>query len=152
MDYLAVTRRSPSLAGLPLLADVPRRRRQQRRLPQPHVLPRRRGRLAGDGRPGRASFLLRRWSTTVATPVTPVRDSADGYGGRLPTPPWPGRSAPWRSSLAVALPVALPHLPTRFLLAGLGRADGAAGPDGSVGFSQSLNLAADLSNRTRPPS
>ena len=53
--------------------------------------------------------------------------------------------------VAVVLPVALPHLPTRFLLAGLGRADGVAGAGGSVGFSQSLNLAADLSSRSSAP-
>ena len=80
-----------------------------------------------------------------------MRDPADAYGGSSYATVARSLGAV-ALVLAVALPVALPHLPTRFLLAGLGRNDGAAAGNGSVGFSQSLNLAADLTNRTPSPS
>ena len=131
--------------------DVPGRRRQQRRLPQPPVLPRRRGRLARDGRPA---------GRLPAAPVEHHRRHTRHPRARLrrratagpPTRPSPGRSAPLALVLAVALPVALPHLPTRFLLAGLGRNDGAAGAATARWASpRASNLAADLSNRTTVP-
>ena len=149
VDYLAVTRCSPSLAGLPLLATFLGAAANSGASLGPHFF------LAAAGAwlvlvARQGSFLLHRWSTTVATPLTPVRDSGDAYGGATyaTVARLLGAAA---LVVAVVLPVALPHLPTRFLLAGLGRADGVAGAGGSVGFSQSLNLAADLSSRSSAP-
>ena len=149
VDYLAVTRRSPSLAGLPLMATfLGAAANSGGSLSPVFFLAVAAVWLVMVARQG--ADLLRRWGTTVATPVTPVRDTADAYG-RSSYATVARSLGAVALVLAVALPVALPHLPTRFLLAGLGRNDGAAAGNGSVGFSQSLNLAADLNNRNTVP-
>ena len=125
VDYLAVTRRSPSLAGLPLMATFLGAAANSGDSLNPlFFLAVAAVWLVMVARQG--AFLLRRWSTTIATPVTPGATPPTATASP-PTRPSPGRSAPLALVLAVALPVALPHLPTRFLLAGLGRNDGAAG-------------------------
>jgi transglutaminase-like putative cysteine protease len=149
VDYLAVTRRSPSLAGLPLMATfLSAAANSGGSLSPVFFLAAAAVWLVLVARQG--TFLLRRWSTTIAAPLTPVRATVDAYGGS--TYATVARSLGAAAlAVAVALPVALPHLPTRFLLAGLGRNDAAAAGNGSVGFSQSLNLTADLNNRNATP-
>ena len=81
VDYLAVTRRSPSLAGLPLLATFLGAAANSGASLGPQFF------LAAAGAwlvlvARQGSFLLHRWSTTVATPLTPVRDSGRRLRGR----------------------------------------------------------------------
>jgi hypothetical protein len=53
---------------------------------------------------------------------------------------------------AVAVPVVLPQAPATFLLSGLGRGRSATGGTAkTIGFSQSIDLAADLQSRSRTP-
>ena len=136
VDYLAVTRRSPSLAGLPLMATFLGAAANSGGSLNPlFFLAAAAAWLVLVARQG--AFLLRRWSTTIATPLTPVRDTADGYGGA-------SYATVARSLGAAALVVAV---------AAPGRAAAPAHPlparrprpqrrgrgrDGSVGFSQSL--------------
>ena len=148
VDYLGVTRRSAPLAGLPLLAVFLGSSANSGSSLHPAFF----AALAlvwlvMVGRQGTA--LVRRWSTTTATPLTPVASVSDsGAAGAASL----GRSL-GVAAIAVALlvPLALPHLPTRFLLSGLGRNDSSTGNGGSVGFSQSLDLARDLADRSTEP-
>jgi len=148
VDYLAVTRQSPSLAGLPLLtvflAVVANRGSS---LPLVFFVAVAAMWLVLVARSGGA--LLRRWGTTVSVPHTPakqglatlaVRDS--GSLARML-----GVAA---LTTAVALPVVLPKPPPTFLASGLGRSPSVTtGDSGAVGFSLSLDLAADLKSRSR---
>jgi len=148
VDYLAVTRQSPSLAGLPLLtvflAVVANRGSS---LPLVFFVAVAAMWLVLVARSGGA--LLRRWGTTVSVPHTPakqglatlaVRDS--GSLARML-----GVAA---LAAAVALPVVLPKPPPTFLASGLGRSPSVTtGDSGAVGFSLSLDLAADLKSRSR---
>lgn len=148
VDYLAVTRRSPSLAGLPLLTIFLTSAANSGSSLHPLYFVAAAGAwLVLVARQGTA--VVRRWGAKVAKPLTPVRDlgeqAVSGYAGVA-------RSLGIGALLlAVVLPVALPHLPTRFLLEGLGRNDGAIGVGGAIGFSQSLDLSADLNNRSNTP-
>ena len=45
---------------------------------------------------------------------------------------------------AVVLPTVVPHLPTRYVLDGLGRNDSSVGRGGRVGFSSTLELSRSL--------
>ncbi len=150
VDYLAVTRRSPSLAGLPLLiAFLIGAANSGSSLPLVFFVAAAAMWLVLVARQGSAS--LRLWATTVAVARTPVRDRLDAQGvysyasiartlgiGALVT--------------AAALPVVLPHLPPHFLTSGLGRNVLATGNgSGTVGFSLSLDLAADLNSRSTAP-
>jgi transglutaminase-like putative cysteine protease len=148
VDYLAVTRRSPSLAGLPLLtvflAVVANRGSS---LPLVFFVAVAAAWLVLVARSGGA--LLGRWGTTVAVPQTPSRQglasrAAHDYGS---VARMLGAAA---LVTAVALPVVLPKPPPTFLASGLGRSPSvASGGSNEVGFSLSLNLAADLKNRSR---
>ena len=148
VDYLAVTRRSPSLAGLPLLAAfLGSAANSGSSLHPAFFVALAMAWLVLVARQG--SSLLRRWSTTTATPLTPVTDLGDQSASSLAST---ARSfGVMALVLALAVPLVLPHLPTRFLLAGLGRNDEASGGAGSVGFSQSLDLTRDLTSRSSVP-
>jgi transglutaminase-like putative cysteine protease len=150
VDYLAVTRRSPSLAGLPLLtAFLSSAANSDSSLPVIFFLAAAAMWLVLVARQG--SAILRRWGTTVAVARTPVRADLDsrgvyGYASMARTLGVVALVA------AVGLPVVLPHLPPKFLVSGLGRSTSATG-NGSdeVGFSLSLDVASDLSSQSTAP-
>jgi transglutaminase-like putative cysteine protease len=150
VDYLAVTRRSPSLAGLPLLtvflAVVANRGSA---LPIAFFLATAAMWLILVARAGGA--LLRRWGTTVTVAHTPAPQNLDsrGFYEYASAARTLGAIA---LVVAVALPVVLPKPPPTFVASGLGRhAPGASTGSGGVGFSLSLDLAADLENPSKAP-
>ena len=150
VDYLAVTRRSPTLAGLPLLtAFLASAANSGSSLPVIFFVAAAAIWLILVARQG--SAVVRRWGTTVAVARTPVRESLDSPGGY-------GYASIARTLgvvalvAAVTMPVVLPQLPPKFLLSGLGRNPSATGNgSGTVGFSLSLDLAKDLSSRSTAP-
>jgi transglutaminase-like putative cysteine protease len=150
VDYLAVTRGSPSLAGLPLLtAFLVGAANSGSSLPVMFFFAAATMWLILVARQG--SAFLRRWGTTVTVPITPVRESVDSEGvyANASIARTLGVAA---LVAAAAMPMVLPHLPTRFLVSGLGRNLSATGnSSGTVGFSLSLDLAADLKSNNRDP-
>ena len=150
VDYLAVTRRSPSLAGLPLLtAFLASAANTGSSLPVNFFLAAGAMWLILVARQG--SAILRRWGTAVTVARTPVRGTIDSDGMYR-------YSSMARTLGAVALvaavtmPFVLPQLPPKFFLSGLGRGSSATGTGtGAGGFSLSLDLAADLTNRSTDP-
>ncbi len=150
VDYLAVTRRSPSLAGLPLLtvflAAVANRGST---MPVIFFLAAAAMWLILVARAG--GTILRRWGTTATTAHTPAPQSPEPQGiyeyaskARML-----GTVA---LVAAVAVPVVLPQPAPTFLASGLGHSSSTTGnTSGAVGFSQSIDLAADLKNRSRAP-
>ena len=150
VDYLAVTRRSPSLAGLPLLtAFLASAANTGSSLPVHFFLGAAAMWLILVARSG--SAILRRWGTTVTVARTPVRGTLDTEGiyryASLARVLGAGALA-----AAVTLPVLLPQLPPTFLLSGLGRGSSDDGTRaGGVGFALSLDLAADLNSRSTAP-
>ena len=150
VDYLAVTRRSPSLAGLPLLiAFLTSAANSGSSLPAIFFLVAAAIWLVLVARQG--SAILRRWGTTVAVPRTPIRtgfdsDTVYSYAAVARTLGVAALLA------AVIMPVVLPQLPPKFLISGLGRSSASGGTgSGTVGFSLSLDLAADLNSRSTAP-
>ncbi len=151
VDHLAVMRRSPALAGLPLLtAFLLSASNSGSSLHPVYFLAAGAVWLLMMGRQGVAS--LRRWSTT-APMHTAGRPQADGdREGRY------GFAATGRMlgiaglAAAVVLPVAIPHLPTRYLVDGLGRSASATGfSDGQVGLSSTLDLTRSLRDPSTAP-
>lgn len=150
VDYLAVTRSAPAAAGLPLLTAFLTAAANSGSALHPFyfilaalvwmVLVSRQG-----------QWSVRRWSTTVASPRTPTsaRDvESDALGGF-------GTSARQFGVLAlvaaVAVPAIVPHLPTRFILDGVGHSDTAEGRGGRVGFNSTLDLTRSLQDGTQNP-
>ncbi len=150
VDYLAVTRRSPSLAGLPLLtAFLAAAANSGSSLPVIFFVTAAAMWLILVARQGRT--ILGRWATTVAVARTPIRESLDSQGvyGYASIARTLGVAA---LVAAAAMPVVLPHLPPKFLVSGLGRNVLANGNgSGTVGFSLSLDLAADLNSPSTAP-
>jgi transglutaminase-like putative cysteine protease len=150
VDYLAVTRRSPSLAGLPLLtAFLAAAANSDSSLPVIFFVTAAAIWLILVARAETA--ILRRWRTTAAVARTPVRESPESqvvysYASTARTLGMVALIA------AVALPGVLPHFPPKYLVSGLGRNPSAGGNgSGTVGFSLSLDLAADLTSGSRVP-
>lgn len=150
VDYLAVTRRAPAMAGLPLLlAFLVSAANSGSALNPVYFLGIAAMWLFMLARQG--SWVLRRWGTGDATPTTPVAGLTDPIGASA-------YAAVARSLgvvalvLAVALPAVLPHLPPTFLASGLGR-NGAAhgGGAGTVGFTETLDMRASLQDRDTTP-
>jgi transglutaminase-like putative cysteine protease len=150
VDFLAVTRHSPSLAGLPLLTTfLASAANSGPSLPVIFFLTAAAMWLILVGRQG--SAVLRRWATTMAIARTPVLESRDSQGvyGYASIARALGLAA---LVAAVAVPVGLPHLNPKFLASGLGRNALATGNVSSgVGFSLNINLAEDLTARTTEP-
>ena len=150
VDYLAVTRRSPSLAGLPLLtAFLAAAANSGSSLPVVFFVAAAAMWLILVARQG--SGMLRRWGTTVAVARTPVRVSLDSQGlyGYASVARTLGVTA---LVAATVMPVVLPHLPPTFLVSGLGRNLSATGNgSGTVGFSLKLDLATDLNSPSTAP-
>jgi len=150
VDYLAVTRRSPSLAGLPLLtAFLASAANTGSSLPVNFFLAAGAMWLILVARQG--SAVLRRWGTTVSVARTPVRGTTDSEGLYR-------YSAMARTLgaaalvVAVATPILLPQLPPKFFLSGLGRSSSAnTGGAGAGGFSLNIDLAVDLNEQSTAP-
>lgn len=150
VDHLAVMRRSPAMAGLPLLtAFLISASNSIESLNPAYFISAGAVWLLMLGRQGIAS--LRRWSTTVPMSTSGRRtsDDTDGTYGYAAV----GRSlAVAGLAVAVVLPVAIPHFPTRYLIDGLGRSSNAAGfSDGQVGLRSTLDLTKSLSNPSKDP-
>ena len=149
VDYLAVTRRSPSLAGLLLLtAFLSSAANSDSPLPFYFFLAAGAMWLVLVAREG--NTMLREWGTTVAVARTPVREGLTSQGGY-------SYSSVARTLgvmalvAAVGLPVVLPQAPPAFLLAGLGHRVSGGGGSGTVGFSLSLDVASDLRSQSTNP-
>ena len=150
VDYLAVTRRSPSLAGLPLLsAFLSSAANTGASLPVHFFLAAALMWLILVARQG--SAILRRWGTTVTVARTPARGTIDSEGLY--------RNSAMARALgaaalvtAIATPVLLPQLPPKFFLSGLGRSSSANGTGiGAGGFSLNIDLAVDLNEQSTAP-
>ena len=150
VDYLAVTCRAPSLAGLPLLTvfltSVANRGST---LPFLFFLVPASIWLVLVTRED--SSILRRWSNTVAVASTPAPQSL-GSRGVYEHASMARMLGVVALAAAVAVPVVLPQTHPRFFGSGLGRSSSATSNEtNGVGFSQSLDLAADLKSRSRVP-
>jgi transglutaminase-like putative cysteine protease len=150
VDYLAVTRRSPSLAGLPLLAAfLATAANSGTSLPVNFFLAAGAMWLILVARSG--SSLLRRWGTTVTLARTPVRGTMDPEGVYRYASVARAMGA-FALVTAVAMPVVLPQLPPKYLLSGLARSPLAKGNvSAGVGFALSINLAENLTDRSTDP-
>ena len=143
VDFLAVTEEMPGVAGLPLLAAFLTAAANGGSSLSPWffvvaaamwlVLVARQGRDR-----------VQRWSTTVASLRTPVAQTDVesqvmwGFGNVA-------RQLGFAAVVAaVVLPAVVPHLPTRYILDGLGRNDGSIGREGRVGFNSTVDLTRSL--------
>jgi len=150
VDYLAVTRRSPSLAGLPLLsAFLASAANSGVSLPVYFFLAAAVMWLVLVARQG--SAILRRWGTTVTVARTPARGTIDSEG--LYRYSAMARTLGAAALVAaIATPVLLPQLPPKFFLSGLGRSSSATGTGtGAGGFSLNIDLAVDLNEQSTAP-
>lgn len=150
VDHLAVMRRSPALAGLPLLTAYLISASNSGDSLHPMFFVAAGGLwLLMLGRQGIAS--LRRWSTTVPMSTTGTRNSDDrdgayGYAAVGRTLAVAGLAA------AIVVPVVIPHFPTRYLIDGLGRSSGATGfSDGQIGLKSTLDLTKSLTSPSKAP-
>lgn len=150
VDHVAVMRRSPALAGLPLLTTfLISASNSGESLHPVYFLAAGAVWLLMLGRQGIAT--LRRWSTTVplSTSGRASSDDSDGTFGYAAL----GRTlAVGGLVAAVALPTVIPHLPTRYLIDGLGRTTNATGfSDGQIGLRTTVDLAKSLANPSTTP-
>ena len=143
VDYLAVTEEMPGVAGLPLLAAFLTAAANGGSSLSPWFF------VVGAvmwlvlvARQGRGR--VQRWSTTVASLRTPVADTDVesqvmwGFGNVA------RQLGVVAVIAAVVLPAVIPHLPTRYVLDGLGRSDGSIGRGGRVGFNSTVDLTRSL--------
>jgi transglutaminase-like putative cysteine protease len=143
VDFIAVTEEAPGVAGLPLLAAFLTAAANGGSSLSPWyfvigavmwlVLVARQGR-------GR----VQRWSTTVASLRTPTSEVEVenqvlwGYGNVA-------RQLGVAAIIAaVVVPAVVPHLPTRYILDGLGRGDSSVGRGGRVGLNSIVDLTRSL--------
>jgi transglutaminase-like putative cysteine protease len=150
VDHLAVMRRSPAMAGLPLLtAYLISASNSGDALSPLYFVVAAAAWLLLLGRQGISS--LRRWSTTVpmSTAGRGQHDDRDGVYGYAAV----GRTLAIGGLVcAVLLPLVIPHLPTRYLIDGLGRSSDATGySDGQVGLRTTLDLTRSLENPSTAP-
>jgi transglutaminase-like putative cysteine protease len=150
VDYLAVTRRSPALAGLPLLTVfLTAVANRGSTMPVVFFLAAAAMWLLLLARAN--STILRRWGTTVALSHKPMPQSLDSPGVHEYA-----SMARMLGTLAlvaaVMVPAVLPQSSPRFLGSGLSHnSSGSANSTNTVGFSQSLDLSADLKDRSKAP-
>lgn len=145
VDVLAVTLRSPALAGLALLTA--------------YLVS---ATNSGDGLSWKYFILpvafwlsllatqgiggVRRWSTAVPRGVN--GEDHDPVLGVAGTARLLGAGA---LALAVLLPMVVPHLPTTFLADGLGRSDNARGGGGAVSLNTTIDLRRSLEDQSQTP-
>ncbi len=150
VDYLAVTRQAPAVAGLPLLAAfLTAVANSGSSLAPGYFLVAALAWLILVTRT--TSSVVRRWSTTVAAPRTPSRTEDAEAGALSGLGTNARRLAVAGLAAAVVLPAVLPHLPTRFVLDGLGRNDQAVGGGSRVGFTSTLDLKQSLQSGSLNP-
>jgi len=150
VDYVAVTRQAPAVAGLPLLAAfLTAVANSGSSLAPGYFLVAALAWLVLVTRT--TSTAVRRWSTTIASPRTPTNLEDAEVGALSGLGSSARRLAVAGLAAAVVLPAVLPHLPTRFVLDGLGRSDQAVGRGGRVGFLQSGSLNPVITYRTTAP-
>lgn len=150
VDYVGVTRQAPAVAGLPLLAVfLTAVANSGSSLAPGYFLVAALAWLLLVTRT--TSTAVRRWSTTVASPRTPTNLEDAEVGALSGLGSSARRLAVAGLAAAVVLPAVLPHLPTRFVLDGLGRSDQAVGRGGRVGFSSTLDLTRSLQSGSLNP-
>lgn len=146
VDFFAVTRRSPAVAGIPLFAAF--------------LVP------ASNSGSGMAVWYFLAaavsWLALLGRAGVLTLSRWDGGSRRGPAAA-AGRAGPRRlaasgrtvgvCSVLVAVLVAalLPHLPTRFLLDGLGRATDGTGSTGNLTISSTVNLSRSLESQSTAP-
>ncbi len=148
VDQVAVTRRSPAAAALPLLtAFLISAANNVTGVNVVHFLLAALAWLALVGRQG--SSQLRRWGPPAASP-DPERDRSTVFysiglaaNGR--------RLAVAALGLAVLLPMVLPHFPQRYLAGGLSRSGGSGSGGGEVALSDTLDVTSNLKDRSDTP-
>lgn len=143
-DAVAVTWRSPALAGVPLLAAyLASATNSGDGLAAWFVIPPALAWLAMVGRQGVGS--LRSWGAAAPRATGPFADPASSYAtvGRV--------AGVLALAAAVVLPSLVPHLPTTFLAEGLGRSDNGRGVGSNVRLASSVDIARDLGDRSSDP-
>ncbi|MGG5257578.1 transglutaminase TgpA family protein [Phycicoccus avicenniae] len=143
-DAIAVTYRSPALAGIPLLAAfLAAATNTYTGLAAWLVVPPAVVWLAMVGRQGVRS--LRTWGGTAAPGGRPAADPSAAFAGL-------GRVVGGTAlAAAVVLPGIVPHLSPTFIADGLARGDGGGGGGGTVRLSTSIDIARDLADRSSDP-
>ncbi|MEP6650601.1 MAG: DUF3488 and transglutaminase-like domain-containing protein, partial [Lapillicoccus sp.] len=143
VDFLAVTEEMPGVAGLPLLAAfLTAAANGGSSLSAWFFVVGAVMWLVLVARQGRGR--VQRWSTTVASVRTPTTDSDVesqvmwGFGNAA------RQLGVAAVVAAILLPAVIPHLPTRYILDGLGRSDGSLGRGGRVGFNSTVDLTRSL--------
>jgi len=150
VDYLGVTRQAPAVAGLPLLAAfLTAVANSGSSLAPGYFLVAALAWLILVTRT--TSTIVRRWSTTIAAPRTPTSTEDAEVGALSGLGSNARRLAVTGLVAAVVLPAVLPHLPTRFVLDGLGRNDQAVGGGSRVGFTSTLDLTRSLQSGSLNP-
>lgn len=146
VDFLAVTLRSPALAGLPLLtAYLIAAANSGVGLNVVFFLIAAIAWITLVGRQG--ATLFRGWGTPIPLDSPEVRLTDEALSMRFTTAG--RRLAIGCLALAVVLPMVMPHLPARFLLSGLGRAPDGVGSGGSVQLSSSLDISRSLADQSQ---
>ena len=146
VDALAVTWSAPALAGVPLLAAfLVSASNSGAGMPAWYFLAASLAWLALLGRAG--VFSVSRWDASGRRDAH--TSSSRAVTRRLAAT---GRVVAMSAALvAVVAAALLPHLPTRFLLDGLGRADGSTGNVGNLTISSTVNLSRSLQSRSTAP-
>ncbi len=146
VDALAVTYRSPALAGLPLLAAyLISAANSGVGLPAVYFLLSASAWVLLVGRQGVASF--RGWGTAIPLDAPERRLGDEALSLRFTSAG--RRLALGCLVLAVVVPMALPHLPSRFLLSGLGRNPDGVGAGSSMRLSSTLDVGRSLGSRSQ---
>lgn len=147
VDFLAVTRSAPALAGIPLLvAFLTSASNSGSGMPVGYFLV---AAIVWLALLGRSRVLsLTRWDSSSRRSVRSPSGGRQG-AGRLAVA---GRQVGIVAVLLAALVAGLlPHLETRFLLDGLGRATGSTGGTATMTINSTVNLAQNLESQSQQP-
>lgn len=145
VDFVAVTRRSPAVAGLVLLtAYLVSAANAGEGLNPLYFALAAMAWLVLVARQGTST--LRRWGPPAPL-ATPAEHESDDLGA-LRAASTGRRLGVLALGLAVVLPVVLPHLPAHYLVAGLGRSADGTGNGGSVGLTSTVDITRSLNDRS----
>ncbi|KAB7741045.1 hypothetical protein GA707_18355 [Nostocoides sp. F2B08] len=146
VDFLAVTRGSPALAGIPLfVAFLIAASNSGSGMPVLYFAVAALVWLLMLSRSG--TLALSRWDATSRAALRRERTGPSGW--RLASM---ARGVAFASVVvAAAVAAALPHLPTRFLLEGLGRSTNATGSTESMTLNSTVNLERSLDSQSETP-